>query len=307
MRMRRSLPTIKISATTGLPEKPFLVQLSERVAALPPWIAYGLSYGLLIGFLMADHVSRSWLGLSRLSVVPVCVLAWSRGRTPGIVMSVVAVMAWMCFEPMRTALSVVPAAALWNVTLRLGVLVACAAVLTALKEAILEEKELARTDELTGVANRRWFLEWANQEIKRAKRYGRPFVVAYLDIDNFKAVNDRYGHNQGDALLRLVAQTARRSLREVDFIARLGGDEFAVLLPETAGRAAEDVIRKVQKNLGNAMREHAWPVTFSIGIVAYELAPVSVDEMIKTADRLMYAGKHGGKNTIRFETVGAPA
>jgi diguanylate cyclase (GGDEF)-like protein len=125
--------------------------------------------------------------------------------------------------------------------------------------------------------------------------------LAYIDLDNFKTVNDTYGHLIGDSLLRLVADTIRNNIRTTDVLARLGGDEFVVLLPETDFEQSEIVINKVQTQLLDEMKKNNWPVTFSIGAVTFLTPPESVDEMIKKADNLMYSAKKNGKNTKKRE------
>lgn len=168
----------------------------------------------------------------------------------------------------------------------------------ALRSAVEREQELARTDSLTGLTNRRAFCEMSSGEINRAQRYQRPFTVAYVDIDNFKTVNDRFGHSTGDTLLRVVAHTMKSHSRAVDVIARLGGDEFAILLPETGPDPGRAVSRKLHERLVDAMRQHEWPVTFSIGVVTFIRPPATVDQMIGLVDGLMYAAKNSGKNRI---------
>ena len=174
-------------------------------------------------------------------------------------------------------------------------------VLSTFKNVLEREKKEARSDVLTGVANGRFFYELANIEISRASRYKRPFSVAYIDVDNFKVVNDRFGHSVGDSLLRLVAGTIRNNIRESDIIARLGGDEFALMLPETGYESAQTVISRVQKNLLDVMQKNGWPVTFSIGVATFIEPPNSVDEIVKKADELMYSVKNKGKNSIAYE------
>ncbi|HTC77354.1 MAG TPA: diguanylate cyclase, partial [Terriglobales bacterium] len=108
-----------------------------------------------------------------------------------------------------------------------------------LAAALAAEKELSRSDPLTGLPNRRAFYEVALAEADRARRYRHPLSLAYLDVDNFKQVNDDYGHDAGDELLVRVAEVLRRNLRNNDIVARLGGDEFAMLLPETPASATD--------------------------------------------------------------------
>ena len=111
-------------------------------------------------------------------------------------------------------------------------------LLSSLKRALDRERELSGTDVLTGIRNARSFREVLGAEIERSKRFQRPFTVAYLDLDNFKTVNDCHGHEHGDELLRLVGNTILTGIRKTDTVARLGGDEFALLLPETEYEAA---------------------------------------------------------------------
>jgi diguanylate cyclase (GGDEF)-like protein len=170
-----------------------------------------------------------------------------------------------------------------------------------LRSAMEREKELARTDPLTGAMNSRAFGELATAELHRARRYERPFTLAYVDIDDFKAVNDRFGHSTGDTLLRLVAETMKQNSRAVDVIARVGGDEFVILLPETGPGPAQVVSRKLQERLLGVVQQNEWPVTFSIGAITFISPPATVDEMLRLADRLMYSAKKSGKNQIRHE------
>jgi diguanylate cyclase (GGDEF)-like protein len=174
-----------------------------------------------------------------------------------------------------------------------------------LKSTLAQEKEISRIDFLTGIPNRRSFIELANMEINRARRYQHPFTMVCIDLDNFKAVNDCFGHSTGDILLRLVAHTIQENIRVTDTVARLGGDEFAILLPETGRNVAEVIMQKVQKINLDIMRKHGWPVTLSIGVVTLVSPPSTVDEVLKTSDRLMYTAKDNGKNSIQYEVFGA--
>jgi diguanylate cyclase (GGDEF)-like protein len=162
------------------------------------------------------------------------------------------------------------------------------------------ERDLAHIDFLTGAVNSRFFFDLVNMEIYRSQRYNHPFTIVYLDLDNFKTVNDKFGHITGDQVLRAVANQARTHLRKTDVVARLGGDEFALLLPETNQESAQVVISKIQGGLLVEMQQSNWPVTFSIGVLTCTDAPPSPDELIRLADELMYSVKHGSKNAIKF-------
>ncbi|MGH7549101.1 MAG: GGDEF domain-containing protein [Gemmatimonadales bacterium] len=165
------------------------------------------------------------------------------------------------------------------------------------------ERGLARTDELTGIENRRAFYELTDREIRRAARYGKAFTVAYFDIDDFKLVNDRYGHDAGDAVLRVAADTARKTIRASDAVARLGGDEFAILLHETTAAASETVIRKLQRAIRDTVRVNGRAVTVSLGAVTCLEVPETVDALLRSADELLYAAKRAGKNRARHRVL----
>lgn len=172
-------------------------------------------------------------------------------------------------------------------------------VLLALRDSQGRLRKMARTDPLTDVVNSKYFLDIGNTEIQRSLRYKHPLSVAYMDIDNFKAINDALGHSAGNALLREISERIKKAVRKTDTIARLGGDEFAVLFPETDRDSARAAVDRIQKSLSGTKAPDAGPVTFSIGVITDDGKSCTFDEMIKAADSLMYAAKHGGKNTVR--------
>ena len=187
----------------------------------------------------------------------------------------------------------------WNALVRLGFFLSMVFLLNAFRR----EKEYAREDYLTGLGNRRRFFELADVEIRRSRRYGGPFTVAYVDVDDFKAVNDEYGHSEGDVLLKGIAGVMKESTRSTDVVARLGGDEFAVLLPESGSEAAGKFIQKLHRRLVQAGNRVRRAVTFSIGVVTFETPPASGDEMVRIVDDLMYRAKIRGKDRVEFAVV----
>jgi diguanylate cyclase (GGDEF)-like protein len=122
--------------------------------------------------------------------------------------------------------------------------------------------------------------------------------LAYIDLDHFKAVNDLEGHDAGDEVLSRVADTLRSSTRQTDVLGRLGGDEFAALLPETTAGPSRSVLEKLLDNLAKAMKKGGWPVTFSIGVVTFEVSVETSREALSVADDAMYAVKRSGRNGI---------
>ncbi|MFH1876904.1 MAG: GGDEF domain-containing protein [Candidatus Omnitrophota bacterium] len=172
-----------------------------------------------------------------------------------------------------------------------------------LLQALDREQMLSRTDYLTGIANRRVFYELADVEISKFRRYGHPFTVVLLDVDNLKYINDSSGHQAGDSLLRSVGAVIKENIRVTDIAARVGGDEFTILLTETGTEALEIMVPRLRERLLASMNEHNWPATFSIGVATYHRAPAGVDEIMKKVDDLMYAVKREGKNAIKQEVI----
>ncbi len=172
-----------------------------------------------------------------------------------------------------------------------------------LKLVLEDQKTLARSDSLTEVANRRGFSELAKREMEKARRNQTSVSVIYFDVDNFKTLNDRFGHAAGDRLLFEVADILKKNVRVIDVVARLGGDEFCILLGETSELAAMAISRKLQGLLMDLTESRRFPVTFSIGVATFEKPPQGVEDLISAADALMYDAKKAGKNQIRSAVV----
>ena len=155
---------------------------------------------------------------------------------------------------------------------------------------------------MTGAVNARFFRALAQREIDRSARYLHPLTVAYIDIDNFKAINDVFGHMMGDKVLAVVAHIMQQQVRKTDVVSRVGGDEFAILLPEVGTDEAKSVISKIGCRLSEEMESKGWPVTFSIGVLTFIAVPPSAEDMLGMADRVMYTVKNSGKNSVRYDT-----
>lgn len=161
--------------------------------------------------------------------------------------------------------------------------------------------ELATTDVLTGLKNRRYFMETASQEFERARRYQTPLSLLMLDADHFKSINDRYGHPVGDEALKALAEHGQRQLREMDLFARLGGEEFAILLPQTDLNAARTVAERVRQSIAAqpvAAEESTVSFTVSIGLAQLEASTTNLDELLRQADAALYQAKENGRNRV---------
>ncbi len=253
-----------------------------------------LSIGVLDYFIVVD------ISLSILYLLPIALTSWYGTRWFSIFLVLTSTVAWFVAEFTAKA-DLYFAILLWNTAVRLIVFLTIAHLLSSLKLAYKQEKTLSQTDGLTQIVNRRFFLEILAIEYKRSLRYECCFTLAYLDLDNFKQINDRFGHQTGDELLKLVAQTLQKNIREIDTVARLGGDEFALLLPETNYQNSNLVLDRIQKQLMNALEAYSPIVSTSIGAVTFLNVPDSVDKMLEDVDSLMYEIKKSGKNGIKHQ------
>lgn len=174
--------------------------------------------------------------------------------------------------------------------------------ITERKRMMREMCRLARTDCLTGLWNRGYFVELAAQEIVRCRRFGSKLSLLLVDVDYFKRVNDQFGHDIGDKVLIGVAETLRSTLREVDVVARFGGEEFVVMLPDTelkaACKAAERVCQVMREQDFADKGDTPLPVTVSIGVTAYQHSETTLDILLKQADLAMYSAKHKGRDRV---------
>jgi diguanylate cyclase (GGDEF)-like protein len=167
----------------------------------------------------------------------------------------------------------------------------------------------AKLDTLTGVANRRHFLETGNLEIRRATRFGHPMALLMLDIDHFKRINDTCGHLVGDRVIKAVADAAVADLRECDCLGRLGGEEFAVVLPEAGLTAAMNAAERLRETIAALQLTHGGqplPVTVSIGVTVLEAAGEPLSSLLHRADTAMYRAKNAGRNRVQL-TRAVPA
>ncbi|MDD2733679.1 MAG: GGDEF domain-containing protein [Desulfuromonadaceae bacterium] len=277
-----------------------LVDLLERMPR-SGITAVALSLCVVVGVL--DGTTGSDYSLVPFYFVPVVLAAWFVGRKAGYLLSLAGALAWLLAEMVGRERYHFEFALLWNDLMELLLFLLSALVVSSLKGALERENGMARTDQLTGISNRRHYLELVTGEMRRNHRYKEPFTVAYLDIDKFKTINDAMGHAEGDKLLRQVANVIVSAIRETDTVARLGGDEFALLLPNTAEESALTVAAKVRQQLKKDV-ESCWPITFSMGLVTYMKSPATIDEVIGRADRLMYEVKEESKDALRYEVVG---
>jgi diguanylate cyclase (GGDEF)-like protein len=169
-----------------------------------------------------------------------------------------------------------------------------------------KQKELATIDGMTGLYNHRFFQEALGREISRSQRYGAMVSLLYMDIDHFKLFNDKYGHQVGDEVLKIVSRTIRRNLRDSDVACRYGGEELVAILPDTpveGAATAGEKIRKAVESLRLPINGQSVKITISAGVAMYPLNATDKQTLIEAADAALYQAKQGGRNQVRLSNV----
>lgn len=279
-------------------------RLLGSLERLPRTAVYALAISVIAAVAIVDFVTGEEISVSFFYVLPILLVTWLYGLAPGLVLNV------LC-APMRLFLVVkwqgpdpfAHPALYWNLAIEGAFVVTLTLIVSALRTEHARLGLLARTDPLTGVANRRGFYERAELELSRSRRHEEAITLGYVDIDDFKRVNDELGHEAGDDLLRVVAATFLGRVRSTDLVARLGGDEFALLLSATGAEASRALFSELRATLAAETARHPWNVTFSIGAVTFLETPARVDDMLRRVDELMYLVKRDGKAGILFDVL----
>jgi len=253
---------------------------------------------IILGF--TDYTTGFEFSFSFFYLIPITIIAWTNGRNAGLFLSVLSATVWLTSNLLSGQIYSHPLIAIWNTLVRYGFYATVTTLLAELHHALDEEQILANTDPLTGAMNRRSFNKIAEKKMISAEIHGRPYTMVYIDIDNFKTVNDTLGHAVGDLVLKVVVDTIREQIRNTDLLARIGGDEFAILLTDIDQKQAEPIVERIQSSLMAEMKTNNWDTTFSTGVLTVLTMPESVDKLVSMTDELMYAIKDKGKNGIHY-------
>jgi len=259
-------------------------ETSQAISVLGSLLALAV-----IGYL--DLISSYELGIALLYLFPIMLATWAGGRYVGMGLAVFGATLWLAADLFNGYPNRAMPSPYWNAIMRLGIFVIVTHLVFVARRSLLRERELSHSDPLTGSANRRAIGEILKSEIERSRRFKRPFSLAYIDINDFKKLNDRYGHKMGDVALQEICAVFVKSLRQVDTIGRLGGDEFAIILPECTASMARVAIGRCAEACGNLFHTRDWPIGLSIGIGTFNGDAVTVDEALSFVDQLMYRGK----------------
>lgn len=261
--------------------------LAWRVA-----VVGAVSAALMVG----DVLTGADVGFMALYVAPVALAAWSVGRGAALGLAVVTTAATAVTD-MHVGED--PRVLAWNLGMQVLALWALAALVVELREALLAERRRAETDLLTGLHSRAAFLAAAQHELARARRFNRPMTLVYIDLDDFKLVNDTLGHGAGDRVLQRVGATFKNELRALDLAGRLGGDEFALVLPELSHADAVATVQRLKLRLAAATAGLDVSLGFSFGLASVPAEDGDLDRLIRVADERMYSDKGARKHRPR--------
>ena len=279
---------------------PAAVSLRERLVLLVGGAAWIALTGVL------DYATGVEYRLFPLYLLPICFVGWRMGYRSTIAAAWFSAAAWLVSNFLGGL--AYSSQVVWVVnTITQGVSFSIVGVLVVVsRQAFMLAETRSRTDTLTGLLSSRAFSEEAARVIALCERHERPVTVAYLDLDHFKQVNDRFGHARGDQVLATVATALRDAARDTDLVARLGGDEFALLLPETDETGAAIVLERARANVVQSLRDESVRVTVSIGAVSSRSGHPPIDALLRRADLHLYDAKARGKDCVILMALGDP-
>jgi len=259
---------------------------------------------LVIGLIgVLDYFTGYELSFSIFYLVPILFATWYGREWAAYAMCVISAIVWLLvdyFSGNTYSHWIIP---VWNAFVRLAFFLIVTNLQSKLRTRLGYEEALARTDQLTQVLNAHAFKETAYRLLQLARRHHHSAVLGYIDLDDFKAINDSLGHSEGDLVLKAVSGILRQGLRGTDVVGRLGGDEFAVFMPEIGYLDARAAFDRIHEKLLQEASAENWPIGISIGVAVFPRAPADIDEAIRVADHLMYRVKGSGKNKVFYEEL----
>jgi len=278
--------------------------LNRRLQSFPPIAIFAVALLGVVAVGIPDHLVGFEISLSVFYLVPVGFSSWYGGKVTGTLIAIVSSLSALSEGLIRGFAGMRPGVLAWNGFLHFGFMIVVVLLLDRLRQRVEIEHKLARSDAVTGIFNRLAFFEQLQYLLDLAAREQNPIALAYIDLDDFKRVNDEHGHDEGDRILRQVAHTLRQSTRRTDVVARLGGDEFVVLMPGVDDSAAAGLVSKIHDTLSRALDGGVSKTTCSIGCVVFQQPPGGTDVALKSADTLMYKVKSEGKNAVAIAVLG---
>ena len=283
-----------------------LSSLEKQLDSLTPAGVWRVLILSIICIAVAGYlIHPTHIHLGPLYLLPICLASWRLNFRVGLAVAVVG--AVLSVGTCIAASGYLPAGAAGNLALPAFSLTIMAAIVSSSRASYERGRIFARRDGITGALTRQAFEQQAEAMIEAAAMQGRALLLAYLDLDGFKSVNDHHGHEAGDLVLKRFGIEGRAALRREDCFGRMGGDEFALLVPLASIEEAQATAEGLHRRFTAALALTAHEVTCSMGALAS--APdrgADLDELMREADRLMYAAKNAGKNGLRFSATAPP-
>ncbi len=267
------------------------------------WATAALVLTLVVGIAVADVFTSEELSLSIFYAIPVVIAAWRLGRLPSLIVTAIAAALCVAIDIQGHAPYSHPFYLYWANFARFAFLAIVAVVVSRLRAAHDALARLARHDPLTGLLNRRGFVERASVELARARRAQRSMSMVLIDVDDFKKLNDDRGHEAGDEVLRIIGRVMS-NVRGADVAVRLGGDEFGLLIPDAGMDGAKAVVARISDAATEQFLRAGLRVTLSLGVSVFGSPPADVDALIREADSAMYHVKRGTKDSVQYRLVG---
>lgn len=261
-----------------------------------------LAYVLILLLGVADYLTGTTYSIAIAYLIPIVPVARYIRNRSGVIIAVIAVFVSVVSDWIRSLDVASLPPLIWSALVYLAFILIIVRILSKLREEEEKVEEWAAEDALTGVANSKAFFQAAETEMHRSQRYGGPFSVGCIRINNFAAATEAFGAESGGVLLSHVATTIRRNTRNIDVVARTGDTDFAVLLPETEADDAKQTLAKVQKHLVRAAAAAGWPVTFALGAVAFAKPPASFEELRAKVDKVIFSVKRSSTE-MKMETI----
>lgn len=277
--------------------------------ALLEWIAAGRvrSFAIPVTLVFAvgycDYRTGYLVTLSFVYILPILAAVWAHGIRFGILVAALGTLvsvtaAYAAGLPMPNLLY-----PLWNDVMRFAVFATVAYLLGSCKHMLEHETREALSDPLTRIGNRRALLRALEAESNRVGHSGRCFSLLFIDLDDFKQLNDHAGHATGDQALAEIAEVIAATSRAMDITTRLGGDEFCVLLPDTDEVTLRPVVSRVNAEVEAHIAGRNWPIGMSVGAVTVRNASLSAYQVLEAADAAMYAAKTSGKRQVCYRVL----
>ncbi len=243
------------------------------------------------------------ISVAFLYLFPIILITWFEGGIPAAIISIFSASTWSIADaasgPVYSHITI----PIWNALMVLGLFSVVAYSFATIKRLLIKEREHARDDDVTHAENAALFYEEGRREIKRAARYKRPLTLARLVINDYSRITGTLGKSAGEGLLRAVADTVMKTLRETDIVARLETNGFAILMPETKNTDAEVAVHKVQERLADIVKQKGWPVTFSISVVTCTAPGCTIEALVSMAGALVETARSEGGNSVKYRLV----